>query len=147
MVNSKQIKILKLKGKEGPPDYPYKRYPRSFRRQPIYVFPIDYNLAKLLAVFQEVGVDWLSDEDKQSITDKMKELRHSGFSINDFNRHQLGGVVRLIQPHARIGYPNPDCEKHKLFFEDGLSSLSPKSRPRKLPAEYSQFTRSPYLGS
>ncbi len=126
IANPKEINILKMKGKKGPSDFPYEKYPRSFRRQPISISLIDYNLSKLLALCQEVGFDWLSDEDKQIITDGMKELRHSGFSIKDFNRHQLGGVVRLIQPRARIGCPNPECEKHRLFFEDGFTGYHMK---------------------
>jgi hypothetical protein len=126
IVNSKQIEILKQKGKKGPSDFPYEKYPRAFRRQPISVLPIDYNLAKLLSLCQEVGFDWLSEQDKQLIKDRMKELRHSGFSTNDFNRHQFGGVVRLIQPHTRIGCPNPACKMHKLFFEDGSTGYHMK---------------------
>ena len=94
-------------------DFPYEKFPPSFSRQPIKLRPIEYGLAKLLAVYQEVGSDWLSDHDRQSIAKSIVKFRHSGFSSRDVNRHQIGGLLNLIQGHESNICPNRKCDAHK----------------------------------
>ena len=133
VIDEKRIKIIEHTGEKAPSDFPYENYPISFPRRPISLVPIDYNLAKLLALYQEVGPDWLSEEDKQIIQHEIKKLRHSEFTTNDINRHQLGGLLRLIQEHERIGCPNRHCRNHiedrnhmkelAVLFNDPVSGL------------------------
>jgi hypothetical protein len=118
VIESERITILKHEGNKAASDFPYENYPASFPRRSISLIPITYSLAKLLALYQEIGSDWISEEDKLSIAQGLKQLRHSEFSINDINRHQLGGMVRSIQEHVRMGCPNPNCEHHNRFFKD-----------------------------
>jgi hypothetical protein len=122
IVDSKRIKILKHEGEKGDSDFPYGNYPISFPRRPISLIPIDYSLAKLLAIYQEVDEDWLSEEDSKIIEDGIKKLRHQKFSFREVNRHQIGGLLRLVQKHQEIGCPNTNCESHKNFFKRFISS-------------------------
>jgi hypothetical protein len=117
IIDSKHIKVLKHYGEKASSDYPYDNYPKSFDRQPISLIPIDYSLAKLLAIFQEVDRFWLSDEDLQLIKAGIAKLRHNKFGRADINRHQFGGLLRLIQPHDKLGCPNSYCKNHKLFID------------------------------
>jgi|WetSurMetagenome_2_1015567.scaffolds.fasta_scaffold138512_1 hypothetical protein len=126
IIDSNRIKILKHEGNKAPSDFPYENYPASFPRRPVSLIPIDYSFAKLLALYQEVDSDWLSREDQELIKKGMKNLRHSEFSSHDINRHQLGGLPRLIQEHVRIGCPNPKCDRHKRFFKDGFAGYCMK---------------------
>jgi hypothetical protein len=70
-----------------------------------------------LFVFATSLKDWLTKADQQKIKKRMKLLRHRGFSENDVNRHQVGGLLSLIQGHERVGCPNKKCRYHKLFKE------------------------------
>jgi hypothetical protein len=118
--DAKGIKVVKYQGEKIPSDSPWhKNYPNSFPRRPISLVPIDYSLAKLLELYQVVESEWLSKEDNRAIQKGLKHLRHSEFTSNDVNRHQLGGLLRLIQDHESIGCPNSRCVRHKLFFKDG----------------------------
>jgi len=118
IVEPKRIKVLRNEGRKNPQDFPYENYPTAFPKRPVSLVPIEYSLAKILAVYQEVDSDWLTEEDQEFVKKGIAGLRHSGFSLSDVNRHQLGGIVRLIQDHHSVGCPNPKCRRHKLF-KDG----------------------------
>jgi len=120
VIDGKRIKVLRNEGAKQGDDFPYPNFPRSFPSRPISLTPIDYELGKLLAVYQEVDRDWLTEADQQRITNGVKLLRHSGFSPSDVNRHQVGGLPGLIQGHERVGCPNTKCRYHKLF-KDGYA--------------------------
>jgi hypothetical protein len=117
IIDGKRIKVLRNEGSSQGDDFPYPNFPRAFPSRPILLTPIDYELGKLLAVYQEVDKDWLTKADQQKIKKRMKLLRHGGFSENDVNRHQVGGLLSLIQGHERVGCPNTKCRYYKLFKE------------------------------
>ena len=118
LIDSTKIKVLRQEGEKGDTDFPYSNYPIHYNRRPISLVPIDYSLAKLLAIYQEIDELWLSEEDRKSIEVGLRTLRHRGFGKNDVNRHQLGGLPRLVQNHIMIGCPNSSCKAHKYFFHD-----------------------------
>jgi hypothetical protein len=120
VMDEKRIKILRNEGARQGDDFPYPSFPQSFASRPISLTPIDYELGKLLAVYQEVDKDWLSKADLQKIKGGLKPLRHAGFSAGDVNRHQVGGLLGLIQGHERVGCPNAKCRYYKLF-KDGYA--------------------------
>ncbi len=124
--DAKRIQVVKYEGKKALSNFSYENYPNSFPRRPVSLVPIDYPLAKLLAVYQEVGDDWLSEEDSQAIRSGLGQLRHPEFAVGDVNRHQLGGLVKLIQGHNRVGCSNPTCERHRCFYKDGNTSCCMK---------------------
>ena len=115
IIGGRRIKILRNEGKHQGTDFPYEHFPRSFPKRPAALVPIKYEFARLLAVYQEVDEDWLSDKDRRAIRKGMRALRHSGFSANDINRHQIGGLLGLIQGHERVGCPNSTCKSHQSF--------------------------------
>jgi len=119
--DAKGIKVIKHHGKRIRSNSQwYKNYPNSFPRRPISLVPIDYSLAKLLELHHVVGSEWLSKEDNHAIRKGIAKLsQNSGLNSLDFNLHQLGGLLRLIQDHERIGCPNSRCELHRRFFKDG----------------------------
>ena len=115
IIDGKRLKVLRNEGKNQGEDFPYEEYPPSFPKRPITLVPIDYELGKLLAVYQEVDKYWLSEGDRRLITKWTANLRHSGFSSHDVNRHQIGGLLPLIQGHERVGCPNAKCKAHESF--------------------------------
>jgi len=115
IIDGKRIRVLRNEGENEGEDFPYEKYPRSFPRRPVALVPLDYKLAKLLAVYQEIDRYWLSDQDRRSISRRMTKFRHPGFSPRDVNRHQIGGLLALIQGHERVGCPNPKCKAHRSF--------------------------------
>ncbi len=121
IVDETRIKVLRNEGKSQGEDFPYENYPSSFPRRPVTLVPIEYELAKLLAAYQEVDEDWLSEEDRRLIMSKMASLRHPGFSSGDVNRHQLGGLLRSIQGHEGVVCPNTSCKAHRSA-EDGFAT-------------------------
>jgi hypothetical protein len=118
IIDSKRIKILKHEGKKAPSSFPYGDYPISFPRRPVSLIPIDYSLAKLLAIYQDIDEDWLSKDDLKLLDKGINKLRHNRFERFNVNRHQFGGLLGLIQGHETIGCPNPHCECHNKFFKD-----------------------------
>ena len=113
IIDGKRIRVLRNEGTNQGEDFPYEEYPRSFPRRPVVLVPIDYGFGKLLAVYQEVDEYWLSDQDRRSIARRITRFRHSGFSSNDVNRHQIGGILGLIQGHESVCCPNSKCKAHK----------------------------------
>lgn len=113
--DSDKIEILKNKGSAQDEDFPYEKFPQSFPRKPIKIVPILYEVAKLLAVSQEIDEYWLSAEDNQEIQKELAVLRHSGFSKNDINRHQIEGLLNLIQGHENIQCSNKECKNSSDF--------------------------------
>lgn len=71
-------------------------------------------MAKLLAVAQEIDEYWLHEPDKKEIQKGLQTLRHSWFSKSCINRHQIGGLLNLVQGHEYIVCPNPDCRHHQM---------------------------------
>lgn len=120
VIDEKRIKVFRNKGTRQGDDFPYSNFPHAFLSRAISLTPINYELGKLLAVYQEVDKDWLTEADQKAIKRGMKLLRHRGFSSGDVNRHQIGGLLGLIQGHERVGCPNRKCRYHKLF-EDGYA--------------------------
>lgn len=123
VTDSHNIKVLRNNGEKQGDDFPYENFPLSFPKRPISLVPVEYDVAKLLAVYQEVDEYWLSDEDLEKIQKSIAPLRHPGFSKNDVNRHQLGGLPRLIQGHERVGCPNEKCKSHKSFKEGSATQM------------------------
>jgi len=113
-VGNGSIKIFKNEGKPQGNDFPYVGFPDKFPERPAKLVPIPYETAKLLAVAQEVDEYWLHELDKKEIQDGLQNLRHSWFSKNCINRHQVGGLLNLVQGHEYIVCPNPDCEHHQM---------------------------------
>jgi len=99
IIGPKRIKVFGNEGKPQGEDFPYEGFPDQFLRRPARLVPIPYELAKLLAVAQEVGPEWLSGDDSAAIAAGLPGLRHDGFSHRDVNRHQVGGLFPLIQGH------------------------------------------------
>jgi hypothetical protein len=117
ITDADRVKVLRNEGEKQGDTFPYEDYPVSFPKRAMFLVPIRYELAKLLAVYQEVDEDWLSGKDRQRIKKGIAPLRHSAFTKNDVNRHQLGGVLPLIQGHESVGCPNAKCKRHKSFKE------------------------------
>jgi len=108
-----RVRILRNEGRPQGNDFPYPGFPGQFPRRPVKVVPIPYDTAKLLALSQEVDPEWLSPEDRDLLASRMRALRHEHFSKNDINRHQIGGLLNLIQGHESVACPNPGCGAHK----------------------------------
>jgi hypothetical protein len=121
VLDEKRIKVLRNEGVRQGDDFPYPNFPPSFASRPISLTPIDYELGKLLALYQEVDRDWLSKADLRDIKRGLKPLRRAGYSAYGVNRHQVGGLLGLIQGHERVGCPNTKCSQHKSF-EDGYAT-------------------------
>ena len=117
VVSSTRVRIFGNLGKPQGEDFPYANFPDQFKRCPAKLVPIPYELAKLLAVAQEVGPEWLSGDDTAAVSAGIAGLRHDGFSQTDVNRHQVGGLLPLIQGHESPECPNPKCKNHKLAHE------------------------------
>jgi hypothetical protein len=113
-IRNKSIKVFKNDGEPQGDDYPYDDFPARFEKRPLKILPVPYEPAKLLAVAQEIGERWLEDEDLATIQNGLEGLRHPWFSKNYFNRHQIGGLLNLIQGHQYIVCPNPDCKYHQM---------------------------------
>ena len=112
-ISGDSLKIFKNDGKSQGDDFPYGRFPDKFAERPVKLVPIPYATAKLLAVAQEIDEYWLQAQDKKAIQEGLQELRNSWFSKNCINRHQIGGLLNLIQGHEYIVCPNPDCKHHQ----------------------------------
>jgi hypothetical protein len=126
IIDSERIQVLKYDGAYSHSDFPYNDYPLSFPRRPVSLVPIDYSLAKLLAICQEADEFWLSEEDRKLLGDGIGKIRHKYFGKRNINRHQLGGWLKLVQQRPRLGCPNSSCKLHKRFFEDGIVGYSMK---------------------
>jgi hypothetical protein len=113
-VRDNSIKIFKNEGKPQGDDFPYAGFPDKFPQRPITLKPIPYEIEKLLAVAQEIDRYWLTDEDRVAIQTGLQPLRHAYFTKSGFNRHQIGGLLNLIQSHEYIVCPNPECKHHQL---------------------------------
>lgn len=112
-VNNGSIKIFKNSGKPQGDDFPYAGFPTKFSKRSVKLVPIPYETAKLLAVAQEIDEYWLKEQDKKAIQDGLQNLRHPWFSKNCINRHQIGGLLNLVQGHEYIVCPNPACKYHQ----------------------------------
>ena len=121
VVKPDKIRVLRNNGKPQGDDFPYEGFPDRFPRTPVRTVPILYETAKLLALSQEVGWDWLSTHDQKSLKNGLGKLRHTRFAGNDITRHQIGGLLMPLHGHEWIGCPNKECEKHKLF-KDGYAA-------------------------
>lgn len=113
VVDSRHVRILGGEGDDQGPEFPYRDFPDAFPRTPVALVPIPYRAARLLAVYQEVDRNWLSEDDKKTMHRHLARLRHPGFSRHDVNRHQIGGLLNLVQGHESVGCPNRRCEAHK----------------------------------
>ncbi len=123
-------------GVKQPSDFPYSNYPQDFDRTPLSIVPIDYSLAKLLALHQEIDGHWLSENDHKEIEKGLKNLRHSGFNKRYTSRHQLGGILPLLQEHQEVPCPNSKCKNHKEY-QEGYSCFM---------KELAVFFNDPYSG-
>ena len=112
-IRGNSIQVFKNDGKPQAEDFPYEGFPGKFPKRPLGVRPIPYETAKLLAVAQEIDEYWLTAEDRSAIQTGLQGLRHNYFCQRWFSRHQIGGLLNLIQGHDYIVCPNPDCENHK----------------------------------
>ena len=121
IIDEKRLKVLRNEGKCQGEHFPYEKYPASFPRRPVSLEPIEDAVGKLLAVYQEVDKYWLSNADRRLIAQRIACLRHSGFSRDDVNRHQIGGLLPLIQGHESVSCPNAKCKAHESF-EAGYGS-------------------------
>jgi hypothetical protein len=113
-VRSGSIKVFKNEGKPQGDDFPYTGFPEKFPNRSLTLKPIPYEIAKLLAVAQEIDSYWLTDEDRAAIQAGLHNLRHPHFSKSCFNRHQIGGLLNLVQGHEYMICPNPDCKHHQM---------------------------------
>jgi hypothetical protein len=113
-VTNGSIKIFKNDGKPQGDDFPYVGFPDKFSKRPVKLVPIPYETAKLLAVAQEIDEYWLSEQDRQVVQNKLHNLRHSWFSKSSISRHQIGGLLYLVQGHQYIVCPNPVCKHHQM---------------------------------
>jgi len=123
VVRPDKIEVLQNNGQPAGPDFPYRSYPDHFPRTPVKTVQIHYQTAKLLVIQQEIGEEWLSENDKQLLFDGLKSLRHDAFANYDINRHQIGGLVSLIQSHERIQCPNPQCRLHATYYESSNARM------------------------
>jgi hypothetical protein len=108
------IKVFTNEGKPQGDDFPYAEFPVKFPRRSLKLVPIPYEIAKLLAVAQEIDVDWLSNQDKETIQIGLQPLRDPHFTKFCLGRHQLGGLLNLVQGHEYVVCPNPDCKDHQM---------------------------------
>jgi len=113
-VRSDSVHVFKNEGKPQGDDFPYEGFPEKFPERPVALKPIPYPTAKLLAVAQEIDEYWLTAEDRSAIQTGLRNLRHAYFSQSWFSRHQIGGLLNLMQGHEYIICPNHECEHHKL---------------------------------
>lgn len=113
-VNGSSIKIFKNDGKPEGDDYPYAGFPATFPKRNVKLVPIPYETAKLLAVAQEIGESWLTEQDRQAIQDRLQGLRHKLFAKSCLVRHQVGGLLYLLQGHDWVKCPNPDCSNFSM---------------------------------
>lgn len=113
-VNGRSIKIFKNEGKPEGEDYPYAGFPVKFPKRNVKLVPIPYETAKLLAVAQEIGDRWLTEQDQQAIEDGFKILRHHLFAKSCLVRHQIGGLLYLLQGHDWVKCPNPECRDYSM---------------------------------
>lgn len=113
VVKPDKVEVLRNEGSPQGDDFPYKDFPEQFPRKPVRLVTIQYETAKLLALSQEIGDDWLSNADRHSITEQLRVLRHDGFSARDINRHQIGGLLGSIQGHERVGCPEFNFESQQ----------------------------------
>jgi hypothetical protein len=113
-VRGGSITIFKNKGKPQGDDFPYAAFPKSFARRAVTLKPVPYETAKLLAVAQEIDAYWIKEQDKKAIQDGLANLRHNYFSKSSFNRHQIGGLLNLMQGHEYTVCPNPDCKHNQM---------------------------------
>jgi hypothetical protein len=159
-VRSNSIKVFKNDGKPQGDDFPYAEFSEKFERRTIKLIPIPYEMAKLLAVAQEIGEYWLAEHDKKAIQDGLQNLRHSWFSKSSINRHQVGGLLNLMQGHEYIVCPNPDCKLHQAakkfsgarmmelaaINNDPHSGLPMTERLEELsePSDFNEFTQVVY---
>ena len=112
-VHGAPVKVFRNEGKPQGDDFPYAGFPKEFQRRSVKLVPIPYEMAKLLAVAQEIDEYWLAEHDKKAIQDELQNLRHPWFSRSSINRHQIGGLLYLMQGHEYIVCPNPDCKNHQ----------------------------------
>ena len=159
-INGDSIKIFKNDGKPQGDDFPYAGFPDKFTKHPVKLIPIPYETAKLLAVAQEIDEYWLHDPDNEAIQAGLQGLRHSWFSKNCINRHQIGGLLNFVQGHQYIVCPNPDCEHHQaakkfrgtrmmelaVIHNDPNSGLPMCERLEELsdPADFNEFVQVVY---
>lgn len=113
-INGRSIKIFKNDGKPQGKDFPYTGFPSAFPKRNAKLVPIPYETAKLLAVAQEIGEQWLTDHDRQKILDGFQGLRHDFFAKSCLVRHQIGGLLYLMQGHDWIKCPNPECKYYAI---------------------------------
>jgi hypothetical protein len=111
-VHGDSIQVFRNEGKPQGDDFPYAEFPEEFERRPVKLMPIPYETAKLLAVAQEIDEYWLTEQDKMGIQNGLDNLRHGLFSKRCFNRHQVGGLLNLMQGHESVTCPNPFCKNH-----------------------------------
>jgi hypothetical protein len=116
-VRGSSIQIFKNDGSPEGDDFPYAGFPAKFPKRPVKLTPVPYETAKLLAVAQEIGEYWLSEPDKKAIQEGLGNLRHSHFAKSCLVRHQMGGLLYLIQGHDYLKCPNPDCKHHRLAMQ------------------------------
>lgn len=107
------IEVFRSEGSPQGNDFPYEGFPEQFPRTTIRKVPIPYEIARLLAIAQEIDASWLSEGDRQLLAEGLRSLRHANFSLHDINRHQLGGLINCIQGHELIGCPNVKCKRHQ----------------------------------
>jgi len=112
-VHGASVKVFENEGKPQGDDFPYFGFPKEFQRRSVKLVPIPYETAKLLAVAQEIDEYWLMEQDKKEIQNRLEPLRHTFFSKRCINRHQVGGLLNLIQGHEYIVCPNPNCKNHR----------------------------------
>jgi hypothetical protein len=112
-VSGDSIKIFKNDGKPAGDDFPYADFPARFPRRNVKLIPVPYETAKLVAVAQEIGERWLAEQDRQSIQNALTSLRHPLLK-SSLVRHQLGGLLYLLQGHDWIKCPNPECKYYAL---------------------------------
>jgi hypothetical protein len=114
-INGNSVKIFKNDGKPEGDNFPYKDFPSKFPNRPVKLVPVPYETAKLFAMAQEVGESWLCEQDKKAIQGGLANLRNSEFARSSLVRHQIGGLLYLIQGHDFIKCPNPEC-KYSVKF-------------------------------
>ncbi|HXT12853.1 MAG TPA: hypothetical protein VN873_14925 [Candidatus Angelobacter sp.] len=122
-IDSGSLKVFKNEGKRQGNDFPYPAFPKTFPKRSAKLTPIPYETAKLLAVAQEIDEYWLKESDKEAIKNGLEKLRHPWFSNKCLNRHQMGGLLNLLQGHEYIVCPNPDCKNHQLAREFGATRM------------------------
>jgi hypothetical protein len=109
------IKIFRNDGKPEGDNFPYPNFPLKFPKRTARLAPVPYETAKLLAIAQEIDEYWLSEDDRKAIQEGLRNLRHSQFAESSLVRHQIGGLLYLMQGHDFIKCPNPEC-KYSIKF-------------------------------